>query len=299
MKSTTKAHLALIATNIFFAINFTAVKALTDADKIGPLALNFIRMASATALLWLIYLVSTKKETIQRTHYKRLFWCSLTGIFINQILFIQGLSMTLPIHASLLMLTTPVFIAVLSVFFFKEPMTVFRFAGLASGIAGATMLILFRKNTGNASAILLGDLLVIVNAISYSYYFILVKPLMKRYNPMTVVRICFTIGTALALPLCWNQLMTTSFNMFTPTDWLILILICVGGTFFAYLFNIYGIQQLGPAVSGAYIYTQPVFAAIIAYFFRGDQLDIYALMAASLIFTGVYVVNRSAKKSTH
>ncbi len=178
-------------------------------------------------------------------------------------------------------------------------MTVFRFAGLASGIAGATMLILFRKNTGNASAILLGDLLVIVNAISYSYYFILVKPLMKRYNPMTVVRICFTIGTTLALPLCWNQLMTTSFNMFTPTDWLILILICVGGTFFAYLFNIYGIQQLGPSVSGAYIYTQPVFAAIIAYFFRGDQLDIYALMAASLIFTGVYVVNRSAKKSTH
>jgi drug/metabolite transporter (DMT)-like permease len=69
-------------------------------------------------------------------------------------------------------------------------------------------------------------------------------------------------------------------------------LIVITGTFLAYLFNLYGIKILGASVAGSYIYTQPVFAALIAMVFLHEQLVIYKIIAAVLIFGGVYLANK-------
>ena len=67
--------------------------------------------------------------------------------------------------------------------------------------------------------------------------------------------------------------------------------------FLAYLFNIYGIKILGASMAGFYIYTQPVFAALIATIFLKEELSIYKIVAAALIFTGVYLANRPVKNA--
>ena len=72
-------------------------------------------------------------------------------------------------------------------------------------------------------------------------------------------------------------------------------LIVITGTFLAYLFNLYGIKILGASVAGFYIYTQPVFAALIAMFFLHEELEPYKILAAALIFTGVYLANKQFK----
>jgi hypothetical protein len=292
MKNNIKPHLALLGTNIFFAINFTAIKFLFNNKFILPFGLNFTRMIGTTILLWILYFFSKNKESINRIHYKRFFTCALLGITINQILFIKGLSLTHTVHASLLMLTTPIFITIIAAWILKERLTQNKIIGLILGVIGSTLLIRSRHDSGNANDILLGDFYIIVNAICYSYYFVLVKPLMKRYDSLTVIRTLFTVGCIVALPFCWSEFSQTPWQTYTPEAFGALTLVVIGGTFCAYLFNLYGIKHLGASVSGSYIYSQPLFATIIAMIFLGETIDLTKIIAAVCIFMGVYFVNK-------
>ena len=288
-----KAHLALLATNIFFAINFTAVKYLVNKGLVKAFGLNLVRVWVTVILLWTIFLFNPNKTFIRKRDLPRFFLCALTGIAINQLLFIKGLSLTFSIHASLLMLTTPILITFIAAWLLREKLTRNKIIGLLVGVIGASILVISRGNSGEGQDVLLGDIMVILNAISYTFYFILVRPLMKDYHPVMVIRVVFSIGLLLMLPVCWNEFSQIPWGSYAWTDWCILGLIVIGGTFLAYLFNVYGIKQVGASVAGSYIYAQPVFAAAIAMFVLGEELTIQKILAAMCIFAGVYLANKT------
>jgi drug/metabolite transporter (DMT)-like permease len=287
-----KAHLGLLGTNIFFAINLSAVKYLTGNHFMQPYGMNVIRVGVSAVLFWLMFLFKPSINRIHRADLPRFLYCALTGIAINQTLFLKGLSITYSIHAVLLMLTTPILITIIASWLLKERLTIYKMAGLGLGISGAILLITAAKNKGSGSNILLGDLLILVNAISYTFYFILVKPLMSKYNPVQVIRVVFTLGFFMVLPFGWSEFSSIDWTPFTTTEYTCLGLIVIGGTFLAYLFNLYGIKVLGASVAGTYIYSQPVFAAIIAMIFLNERLEAYKIFAAVLIFGGVYFCNK-------
>lgn len=297
MNQQTKGHLALLGTNIFFAINFTAVKYLFDDGLAKPFGLNYIRMFVACAMLWMMYLIQKEKETIALKDYGRLVLCALTGIVINQLLFIKGLSLTVPIHASLLMLFTPILITFISAWAFKEKLSGFTLVGILLGVSGAAILVVSRMSGGMGKDIVLGDVLVLVNAVSYSIYFIIVKPFMSKYHPITVIRMLFTIGLVVSIPFCWSEFIETPIQNYNSGAWVALLLITVGGTFFAYTFNIYGIKVLGSTMAGAYIYTQPFMATAIAILMGKDSMESYKLIAAVFIFSGLYLASKNKKNA--
>jgi drug/metabolite transporter (DMT)-like permease len=105
----------------------------------------------------------------------------------------------------------------------------------------------------------------------------------------------FTLGFLMMLPFCWGQ---TADIQWRELNWLqlaSLLYIGIAGTFLAYYFNIYGIGKLGASVTGSYIYTQPVFAVVIAIFALGESVTWQKALAAVLIFAGVFLVNRKVK----
>lgn len=297
MQQKTKAHLALLFTNIFFAINYTTVKQLINQELIKPFGLNLLRVGVSAILLWILFIFKPVKTIIHKKDTGRFFLCALTGIAINQLLFLKGLSLTFSIHASLLMLTTPILITFIAAWFLKERLNAYKITGLAMGIAGAVVLISARENTGNAAQVLAGDIMIILNAISYTIYFILVKPLMKEYNPIVVIRMIFTIGFFMILPFGWKEFLQIPWQAYTLESYGLLFLIIFTGTFLAYLFNVYGIKLLGASIAGTYIYSQPVFAAAIAIIFLGEELSLYKIVAAGFIFAGVYLANKSVNNA--
>ncbi|MBC7936920.1 MAG: DMT family transporter [Rhizobacter sp.] len=297
MKTTTKAHLALLGTNIFFAMNYTAIKYIVNGGFAKPFGLNLFRVGVSSVLLWLLFFIKPSKVVIQKKDIGRFLLCALLGITINQLLFVKGLSLTYSIHASLLMLTTPILITIMAAWILKEKLTAFKITGLALGIGGAVILISSGKNSGNANDVLLGDILVILNAIAYTFYFILVKPLMQRYNPIAIIRIIFTIGFFMMLPFCWQQYSDIDFFSFTPQAWVAISIITFTGTFLAYLFNVYGIKILGASMAGTYIYSQPFFAAAIAVIFLNEGFTWMKILAAACIFLGVYLTNKKTSNA--
>jgi drug/metabolite transporter (DMT)-like permease len=299
MNSRTKAHLAVLGTNVFFAANFTLVKMISPSP-VKPFGLNIFRVGVSLILFWILWALGKEKRWIRKQDIGRFVLCALTGVAINQMLFIKGLTLTSTIHASLLMLTTPILITIFAWWVLKEKLTVYNATGLFAGIAGATILVLAKESNVHAADYLTGDILIIVNAISYSLYFIFVKPLMKRYSALEVVRWVFTFGFFLILPFGFTQAAATPFASLQVNDYLILSAIVFTGTFLAYYFNAYGIRHLGAGTTGAYIYTQPVFAVLIASFVLGEDLSGRKILAAILIFAGVFLVgfkkNQSAEK---
>ncbi len=285
--------MGLLGTNLFFAINLSAVKYLTSNNFMQPFGMNVIRVGVSVLLFWLLFLIYPSKEKIDRGDTGRFLLCALTGIAINQMLFLKGLSLTYSIHAVLLMLTTPILITIIAAWILKERLNIYKIAGLALGVSGAVVLITARQGSGSGENVLLGDLLVLINAVSYTFYFILVKPLMLKYNPVQVIRLVFTYGLLMVLPFGWNEFVAIEWNSFGATEYTCIGLITIGGTFLAYLFNVYGIKVLGASVAGAYIYIQPVFATIIAMICLKEQLETYKLLAAALIFTGVFLCNKT------
>jgi len=290
MTRNTKAHAAVLGANFIFGANYAVVKYITPS-LIHPYALNVVRILISLAMFWFLFLFKPGKTKIEKKHIPRFIICAMTGVVINQIFFIKGVSLTTPIHSSLLALATPIFITIIAAWLLKEGLTIVKVAGLVCGIGGAALLILMKDNTHTGSDMLLGDIMVIINAVSYAFYMVLVRPLMAAYSGIQILRWVFTIGALIILPFGMQEFITTDWTVFALSHWLALAFIAIGATFVAYLFNVYGISALGASATGAYIYTQPVFAALIAITFAGEHFSLIKMIAALLIFTGVYLAN--------
>ena len=288
-----KAHAAVLAANLIFGINFSTVQFITK-KYVGPFGLNVLRVSVSTLLLWALILFAKTRAGIQQKHIGRFLLCAITGIVINQTLFIKGLSMTLSIHAALLILVTPIFITIVAAWIGAEALSTLKVIGLLAGISGAALLAIHKEGSGDATAVFWGDIFIILNAISYAFYFVLVKPLMKVYDPVHVVRWVFTFGMLFTVPIGWNEFTQIDWGSFTSSAYAGLAFIVIGATFFAYLFNLYGIHHLGAGITGTYIYTQPVFAAVIAILFLDEHFTVYKIIAAALIGSGVYMVSRTS-----
>ncbi len=295
MSNTRKAHAAVLATNILFASNYSIIKFITPS-VVKPFGLNVVRVVGCIILFWAMYLLKPSAAAIQKKHIPRFILCAATGIAINQTFFIKGLSLTMPIHASLLMLACPIFITFIAAWLLREVITFKKTLGLMIGIAGSVILISIKENSSGGSDILLGDLMILVNAVSYGFYMVIVRPLMEAYSPIHVMRWVFTLGTIMILPFGWQQFMEVDWPALHPQEVAAIIYIVIGGTFLAYFLNIYGINHLGASATGAYIYTQPVFAAIIAVVFLGEHFSWQKGIAALLIFTGVFLVNMKRRE---
>lgn len=291
MQTKTKAHLAVLGANLIFGVNFSVVKYITPA-LIKPFGLNVIRVIVTTALFWLMLWWEKPEKKIQKKDLPLFLLCGLTGVAINQLLFIKGLSMTYSTHGALLMLSTPIVITIVAVFFLKEMLSIGRIAGLLLGIGGAAVLILSKEKSGSGSNVLLGDLFIITNAISYSFYFVLVKPLILKYSPLQVITWVFTMGSVFIIPVGWQEFVTAPWDSFTPLNYTAIAFVVLGATFLAYLFNIYGLHHLNASATGAYIYLQPIFATVVAMIFLDEPLSWLKGISAFMIFTGVYLVNK-------
>lgn len=295
MSTTTKAHLALLGTNLFFAVNYNAMKYFTLHNLTGPYGLNFIRVGVCVILFWLLFLFKPVKTRIRGKDLWRIAACAVAAIALNQMLFIKGLSYTSPIHASLLTLLTPILITLLAAVLLRERLSGYKIAGLFLALSGAALL-LSGKRGEVGGHILLGDTLILGSAVAYTGYFILVKPLMSAHSPVMITRMIFTFGFFMIWPVSAHEFSVIPWDAFGLKEWIILVVIVVPGTFLAYLFNLYGIQKLSASAAGAYIYTQPVFAGVTSMLFLGERLTWLKISATLLIFTGLYLSGNSFKK---
>jgi drug/metabolite transporter (DMT)-like permease len=290
--SNIKPHLAILGANLIYGVNYSIAKDVMPTF-IKPFGFIFCRVLGALILFTLVS--SFFKEKIEKKDFGRLAICGFFGVAANQLMFFYGLNLTNPINAGIIMTANPIMVLLASAFILNTRITYLKIIGLVLGISGALMILLFKKGFSFGSETWVGDLFIFLNATSYAIYLVLVKPLMHKYSPITVIKWVFTFGFLYVIPFGFNQFTEINWTSFTADIWLKFAFVIVATTFLAYLFNIYGLKRLNPSIVSTYIYLQPLIAALFAIWVGKDSFTWIKLTAAVLIFTGVYLVSKPAK----
>ena len=287
-----KRNLALFGAtfvSLIYGVTFTIAKDVMPM-YIDAYGFIFLRVGGSVILFWLVWLFMPK-EKIALTDFPRILAAAFFGVAFNMLTFFKGLSLTSPISAAVIMVSTPMIVLTLSALIMKERMQKRMVFGIVLGLIGTAFLILYGKSIGSATNAGLGNFLVLLNAVSYGFYLIIVKKLMDKYNAFTFVKWIYLFGFIMVLPFGWSQFQAVNWEMVPVViSWKIGFVV-VFSTFLTYLLNLLSMRELKPTTVAVFIYLQPVFATIFAISLGKDDLSLVKIVSAILIFSGVYLVS--------
>lgn len=299
-----KAHLALFFVNVLYGAGHLIAKGVMPQFLTPPVFI-FLRVGGAVLFFWTLCILF-KKTQINKKDIPRFILCGLFGVALNQMFFFHGLNLSSSINSGIIMSMNPIMVAILSFFILKEQPSYLRVLGVLIGATGAVLLTL--TSSAQAGESVLGDVFLFINAISYAFYLVLVKPLMTKYAPITVITWVFTFGLffVCAFPPTFADLMNIDFLVFPTEIYFKIAYIVIGVTFLTYLLTIYALKYLSATVSSSYIYFQPMLVVLFAFLFAylnwsADYTDTITLKKMGfmlLIFTGVYLTSKSSNKSS-
>ena len=305
MSKVLKAHIALFSVNALYGANHVIAKGVMP-DYLTPSVFIFLRASGATLLFWIFKIIFVR-EKVQRKDLFLMALCGLFGVAMNQLFFFHGLSLTSPVNTGIIMTINPILVVVLSFFILKEAITLRRSVGILIGATGAVLLTLTAgTGIGDSS---LGDFFIFINAASYALYLVLVKPLMGKYKPLTVITYVFSFGFIFVMlyPPTFMELSITNFSRIPMSMVFVIIYVVVGVTFLAYLLTVFGLKHVSPSATSAYIYLQPVLVMLFAVGLSAlGMAEDYTgtitgekIMYMILIFIGVYITSsKSFKKES-
>lgn len=293
MKSTQgrdlSAHGSLLGANVIFGLNYAVAKGMMP-KYIDPFSFILCRVGGAMILFWLFRRWGGNQK-VKPKDLALLFVCAAFGVAANQLMFFYGLNLTTPINAAIIMTGNPVLVLLAAAWIIKERITTRKVAGIALGLVGAIGLIVYRGDVDISSDTFRGDAFIFLNACAYAIFLVLVKPLMARYSPVTVMKWVFFFGFFMVLPFGAKPIAQVEWSAFTPAVWAGFAFVVVGTTFLAYLMNTYALKRVSASVVSIYIYVQPVVATAVALALAQDTLTWDKVGAAALIFVGVWLVS--------
>lgn len=290
-----KRSLALLAAtmvSIIYGVTFTIAKDVMPAF-VKPFGFIVLRVGGSVLLFWLAAFFATK-EKVQRADFPRVIAAAFFGIAFNMLTFFKGLSLTSPIMASVLMVTTPMIVLILSAIIMREKIQSMKALGILLGLGGTVLLILYGKTVNTGENALWGNFLVFVNAVSYGLYLILVKKLMQKYNAFAFVKWIYLFGFLMVLPFGWNDVCAIAWDVMPGAIALKIAFVVVISTFLTYLLNLLSMKELKPTTVAVFIYLQPLFATVFSVALGKDSIDPVKAFSALLIFGGVYLVTKPA-----
>ena len=292
MDKRTLGFLAALGATVIYGLNHTIAKNIMPT-YITPFGFILLRVLGAAILFWVVSFF-IKPEKIKKKDWPRLIACSFLGMVINMLAFFKGLELSTPVNSSVIITISPIIVFIFSAILLKEKIQFLKTIGIISGFIGAVILVLYTSKTGiNAPNIPLGNLLFIVNSFAYGLYLVLVKPLIEKYNIITLLKWLFLLAIFLNLPLTFNEFMSVKWTDLPINDAVLpMLFVVVGTTFCTYLFNAFALRTLSPSTVSSFIYLQPIVGIVYAVSTKSDTLSIVSVTGMILIFIGIYLVTK-------
>lgn len=290
-------HLACFGAYAIFGLNIIFCKDIANQSVLSPVVLFTFRAIGAGALFWLISLFTPKTKVPARDLLAML-GAGFMGLVMPQMTFLYAVSMTTPIDLSVVNSITPIMTMFVAAIFLKEPITLKKAGGVALSFGGVIWLILQSTHSGGVAASSpLGIALTILNALCFALYLGICRPIIQRYDVVTLMKWMFLFALLIILPFSANGLLSTQYSAVPTQVWWEVAYLVFFATFVAYFLIPLGQQRIRPTLVSMYNYLQPIIACVVGVAVGMDRLTVTKVLAASLIFAGVAIVNRSRAKA--
>ncbi len=284
-------HVAAFLSVACWAANIVAGKEALRG--FGPIALAQLRVIGAAVLFGVIFLAWRGRTRLRLTRREWVFFIvmALSGVTLNQLFFIGGLSKSSVAHTGLIVALGPIMVLVLSCLMRLEALTALKIAGMVVSFVGVGVLTV-GKGAGSNHGELIGDLILLAGSAVFSYYTILMKEVSDRFDAVTLNMLCFVLGGVMMLPF--------SARAVAAVGWRALPLVAEGGLAFMvilgtvvpYIAFAYALTGLTASRVAAFNYLQPVLASALAIWLLDERLTSRVVVGGVLILIGVYMTER-------
>lgn len=288
-------YLLLSLTMLFWAGNLVLGRYI--ADQIPPALLAWIRWTGAAIIVLPFGWKGVRADwPVIRSHAGIIGLLALFGIAVYNSLAYWSFHYTEAVNGLLMQSFAPLAIALWTFVLFGERLSFAQFCGVAISLAGI-VVILCRGDLGQLATLSFnpGDLLMILAIFSYGLY----SALLRRRPPIhawSLLLVIFTLGgTIFLLPFVALEYALGARPHFTPQSLFVIAYVVLLPSAIAYLFFNRGVALIGPNRAGPFLHLIPLFGAVLAILFLGEQPRPFHALGFAMILAGVVVATRGAR----
>jgi len=281
---------------IVWGASFVATKvALLD---VSPVTVVWLRFGMGVIILGGIVWYRNQLRIPKKEDWLYFGLLGFLGIAFHQWLQSTGLVTAHALSTSLIVATTPIFMAVLGLIFLKEKLTWFQVLGIGLSTFGVLLVI----TKGDFTSLLTGhfgttgDFLILISALNWATFSILSRRGLQKYPAAGMMFYVMSFGWLFSSILFISSGNIYQIQSIKTNGW---IAICFLGIFcsgIAYIFWYDALQTLPVSQTGAFLYVEPLVTVIVAGLVLGEKMVISALIGGIVILCGVYMVNRKGLK---
>ena len=289
--------LMMLGTVMIWGVNFVAVKLVLR--EFSPLAFTGLRFASATLVMWLFLWQRTRASgsgeslAVARRDWPLIIGLGLLGHTLYQLLFVHGMTLTTAANSSLLLATSPIWVAVLSYLLHIERISRVTWYGILLSFCGIIVLIMGgggHVDLGGTTT--RGDLLLLACAIVWAVHTTASKPLLARYSPLKLTSWAMLVGTIPLAIISIPAVRQQDWAAITPVGWIAFLFSTLLSVVVGYLVWYTSVQRVGNARTAVYSNLTPVFAIIFAWIILDSTLMPLQLVGGAVVLAGLILTRR-------
>jgi drug/metabolite transporter (DMT)-like permease len=278
--------IALLGMVIIWGINFTVVK--SALSEMTPLAYNAVRFSAASLFTLVLAWVVERDLYIARRDWAYVFLLSLIGNFLYQSLYIQGLARSRAGNTSLILSTSPIFVAIIGTLTKQEKLRRLNWLGIFLSFLGLYFLVA-SSGSGLAwgSETMVGSLLILASASTWGLYTVLLRPLVQRYSATRATAAIMVATTPLLVLAAIPDMQQQDWGAVSAQSWLGLLYSAALAIGIAYVIWNTGVRRVGSARTAVYSYLTPLISVVVAWIFLGEAMRPGQIFGAVAIILGV------------
>ena len=289
-------YIFAIGATAIWSANFIIARGLSDS--ISPITLAFWRWIVAV----LVFLPFALKKlilewSIVKKHIPYLILTAFLGITtFNTLVYFAGHTTT-AINLSLISITFPIFIIILSRLFFKDLFTLNKAIGIILVAAGVVSLITkgdFSKLLNLSFAI--GDLWMLIASIIFAFYSIILRRKPEELSIWTLQLSTFILGLIMLFPFFILDTQISTPPVFEIKIILAIFYVGIFASLSAFVLWNKAVAAVGPSKAGMVYYTLPLFSGFLAWYFLGEEIGIVHFYSMLLIVPGILLANYEPEK---
>jgi len=288
----------LVVLIVFWGSSFVVVK-LVLAEGLTPVSIATFRFLLAGGLFALMLVLRRIRKPGDRVLVERrdlpvLVFLALSGVTFFFLAQYTGIKLAgASIAAIFVCLLSPILIAIASTRLLKERIS----RGQAFGICFAAVGTLIVVLGGSVSLqfnpeFFYGSILLLATPVLWTFYTLLGKRTIEKYNPVTVLTYVIVFGGLLLLPFSMADTSIRLALSMSLSSWLAIAYLAVTCTLVGYYIWFYAVERVGATVTSSILFAEPLVTVLLAALFVGEQITVPIGVGGLLIFLGVYLVTQ-------
>ena len=286
-------HAAMILQILLIGPAYVIVKQTTA--EFDPVLLQTFRSTIAGAVLAAIFFArgGLRGKKLERRDWLGLLGMSLSGMVVNQILYLAGLKLTTPANSALIYALTPMLVFASSIFWLKtEKASLRKGVGVGLALAGVLSVILTAPSSGrDAPDIPLGNAVTVVALLAWTYYVLISPPVVARVGAVTATAVPVFMAAAIFLPFGIPKLLEADFSHVTPMAWFGLGYVSLYNSALSFFLMAFALKSLKASQAAIYMNAPPVIAGLFSVLMGYDEPRAALFVGGLLTVAGIYTLN--------